>query len=136
RAGGADRRRRCGERGLAVVGGAPDRGNAGVGGMVCLRFRKRGSLLINAVLGTSLPSDWLEVPHMNALMQPRQAFEDGFVPDAFGAQLLSACHRGHLPEGSEWRVEQLASGRGLVEHNAPAARFPRRALGCRGRPPP
>ena len=99
-------------------------------------FVKRGSLLINAVLGTSLPSDWLEVPHMNALMQPRQAFEDRFVPDAFGAQLLSACHRGHLPEGSEWRVEQLASGRVLVEHTDPAAWFDGSLVRFGGHPNP
>jgi hypothetical protein len=42
---------------------------------------------------------------MNASMQPRQAFEDQFVPDAFGAQLLSAGHREHIPDGPDWRVE-------------------------------
>jgi hypothetical protein len=39
-------------------------------------FVKRGSLRMNAVLGSSLPSDWLDVPHMNALFSERFSFED------------------------------------------------------------
>jgi hypothetical protein len=99
-------------------------------------FLKRGSLLTDAVLGTSLVSDWLEIPHMNAAMQPRQAFEDEFVPDAFGAQLLSAGHREHIPDGPDWRVEPLASGRVLVEHVDPAAWFDGSLVRFGGHPNP
>jgi hypothetical protein len=84
---------------------------------------KRGSRRMDAILGTSLPSDWLEIPHMNALVQSRQAFEDRFVPDVFGVQLLSAGHREHIPDGPDWRVEPLGSGRVLVEHVDRAAWF-------------
>jgi hypothetical protein len=99
-------------------------------------FLKRGSLRIDAVLGTSLPSDWIEIPHMNALVQTRQAFEDQFVPDAFGAQLLSAGHREHIPDGPDWKVEPLASGRVLVEHVDPAAWFDGSLVRFGGHPNP
>jgi hypothetical protein len=86
-------------------------------------FVKRGSRRNAAILGESLPSDWLEIPHMNALVRDRRAFEDRFVPDAFGIQLFSDGHREHIPEGSEWRVEALPSGRVFVEHVDRAAWF-------------
>jgi hypothetical protein len=86
-------------------------------------FVKRGSRRTDAILGTSLPSDWLEVPHTNVLVQGRWAFEDRFVPDAFGVQLLSPGHGENVPEGRDWRVERLVSGRVLVEHVDPAAWF-------------
>ena len=86
-------------------------------------FVKRGSRRMDAVLGTSLPSDWLDVPHMNALRRDRWAFEDQTVPDVFGVQLLSAGHREHIPAGPDWRVEELAAGRVLVEHLDPASWF-------------
>ena len=99
-------------------------------------FLKRGSRRIDAVLGTSLPSDWIEIPHMNALFPARQAHEDQFVPDAFGAQLLSVAHREHIPKGSDWRVEPLASGRVLVEHVDPAAWFDGSLVRFGGHPNP
>jgi len=99
-------------------------------------FLKRGSLRVGAVLGMSLPSDWLDIPHMNALVQEREAFEDRLVPDAFGAQLLSAGHREHIPDGPDWRVEALASGRFLVEHVAPAAWFDGSLVRFGGHPNP
>jgi hypothetical protein len=99
-------------------------------------FLKRGSLRINAVLETSLPSDWIEIPHMNALFPSRDAFEDRFVPDAFGAQLLSAGHREHIPDGPDWRVEPLPSGRVLVEHIDPAAWFDSSLVRFGGHPNP
>ena len=99
-------------------------------------FLKRGSRRIDAVLGTSLPSDWIEIPHMNALVRSRQAFEDQFVPDAFGAQLLSVGHREHIPKGSDWRVEPLASGRVLVEHVDPAVWFDGSLVRFGGHPNP
>jgi hypothetical protein len=85
-------------------------------------FVKRGSRRVNAILGTSLPSDWLDVPHTNVLRSDRWAFEDRFVPDAFGVQLLSPGH-GNAPGGPDWRVERLPSGRVLVEHVNPTAWF-------------
>ena len=99
-------------------------------------FLKRGSRRIDAVLGTSLPSDWIEIPHMNALFPARQACEDEFVPDAFGAQVLSAAHREHIPNGSDWRVEPLALGRVLVEHVDPAAWFDGSLVRFGGHPNP
>lgn len=99
-------------------------------------FLKRGSLRISAVLGMSLPSDWLDIPHMNALVQEREAFEDQFVPDAFGAQLLSAGHSEHIPDGPDWRVEPLASGRVLVEHVDPAVWFDGSLVRFGGHPNP
>jgi hypothetical protein len=73
---------------------------------------------------------------MNALFPARQAHEEQFVPDAFGAQLLSAVHREHIPKGSDWRVEPLASGRLLVEHVNPAAWFDGSLVRFGGHPNP
>jgi hypothetical protein len=86
-------------------------------------FVKRGSRRMDAILGSSLPSDWLDVPHMNALFSERFSLEDTYVPDAFGVQLLSGGHAGNIPSGPNWRVERLASGRVLVEHVDLAAWF-------------
>ncbi len=86
-------------------------------------FVKRGSRRMDAILGTSLQSDWLDVPHMNVLFSDGWSYEDKFVPDAFGVQLLSAGHREHIPGGPDWRVEPVALGRVLVEHVDPAAWF-------------
>jgi hypothetical protein len=99
-------------------------------------FVKRGSRRRDAILGSSLPSDWLEIPHMNALVRSRHAFEDQLVPDAFGVQLLSAGHRQHLPGGADWGIEPLASGRALVEHIDPAAWFDGSLVRFGGHPNP
>ena len=86
-------------------------------------FVKRGSRRMDAILGTSLQSDWLDVPHMNVLVGDGWSCEDKFVPDAFGVQLLSAGHRDRLPTGPDWQIEPFTSGRILVEHVDPAAWF-------------
>lgn len=69
------------------------------------------------------PTTGSTFPHTNALIQQRSAFEDRFVPDTFGVQLLSAGHSEDVPSGPNWRVERLASGRVLLEHIDPAAWF-------------
>jgi hypothetical protein len=99
-------------------------------------FLKRGSLLKSAILASSLPSDWVEIPHMNALAGRREAFEDQFVPDVFGAQLLSAGHSEHIPDGPDWRVKNLPSGRALVQHVDPAAWFDGSLVRFGGHPNP
>jgi len=99
-------------------------------------FLKRGSLRINAVLGASLPSDWLDIPHTNALVREREAFENQLVPDAFGAQLLSVGHRAHIPDGPDWRVEPLASGQVLVVHVDPTVWFDGSLVRFGGHPNP
>jgi hypothetical protein len=103
---------------------------------VVYAFVKRGSRLTDAVLGSSLPSDWLDVPHMNALAFERQAFEDRFVPDAFGIQLLSAGHGAHFPHGPSWQIERLGQGRSLVEHVDAAAWFDGSLVRFGGHPNP
>jgi hypothetical protein len=99
-------------------------------------FIKRGSLFKSAILGSSLPNDWLEIPHMNALAGSREAFEDRSVPDAFGTQLLSTDHSEHIPGGPEWRVETLVAGRTLVEHIDSAAWFDGSLVRFGGHPNP
>jgi hypothetical protein len=86
-------------------------------------FVKRGSRRKDAILGTSLQNDWLDVPHMNVLVGEVSSHEDEFVPDAFGVQLLSTGHHERIPHGPDWRVEQLSAGRMLVEHVDAAAWF-------------
>jgi hypothetical protein len=99
-------------------------------------FVKRGSLRKLAILGSSLPSDWLDVPHMNALFSDRYSYEDRLVPDAFGVQLLSAGHREHVPGGPDWRVDRLTAGRVLIEHVDPAAWFDGSLVRFGGHPNP
>jgi hypothetical protein len=99
-------------------------------------FLKRGSLRNKAVLGASLPGDWIEIPHMDALGNPRDALEAQFVPDAFGVQLLSPGHHERIPESPDWRIEPLASGRVLVEHTDPAAWFDGNLVRFGGHPNP
>ena len=121
---------------MAVVGPAPDRGNAGWAPWTVYAFLKRGSLLKAAILASSLPTDWLDIPHMNALTARREAVEDRLVPHAFGVQLLSGGHREHIPNGPDWRVEPLRSGRALVEHVDPVAWFDGSLVRFGGHPNP
>jgi hypothetical protein len=99
-------------------------------------FVKRGSRRMDAILDLSLASDWLDVPHMNALRRERWSYEDKSVPDALGVQLLSAGHREHIPHGPDWRVQPLASGRVLVEHVDPVAWFDGNLVRFGGHPNP
>lgn len=102
--------------------------------MAVYAYLKRGSLRLSAIYGGSLEADWVEVPHMEALRRLHEDYEDEFVPDAFGAQLLSAGHQQGFPERGDWRVERLGSARVLVEHVEPALWFDGSLVPFGGRP--
>jgi hypothetical protein len=83
------------------------------GGLV-YAFVKRGSYPHMAELGHSLEHDWPELP--SRLSQLGEAFEDLYVPDAFGIQLLGTGFAGRIPTGSDWLQTRLDGERVLLEH--------------------
>jgi hypothetical protein len=83
-------------------------------GDVVYAFVKRGSFPHMAELGNSLEHDWPELP--SRLSQLGEPFEDQYVPDAFGIQLLGPGFADRLPTGPHWLQTPLDSDRTLVEH--------------------
>jgi hypothetical protein len=88
-------------------------------------FIKRGSRWDTATRARSLTTDWVPVPHFYPDILTAQAFEDEWVPDAFGVQLLGAGYAGRLPERAEWRQTPLGPNAVLLEHADPEAWFGR-----------
>jgi hypothetical protein len=76
-------------------------------------FVKRGSLPHMAEAG-DLPDR--DGPPPTGLSQLAQPFEDQYVPDAFGIQLLGPGFADRLPIGPDWLQTPLDSDRTLVEH--------------------
>jgi hypothetical protein len=99
-------------------------------------FVKRGSFPHSAELGNSLEHDWPELP--SRLSQLGEPFEDQFVPDAFGIQLLGPGFVDRMPTGPVWLQTPLDSDRTLVEHRDLAAwlRGPRLEDALMGVSPP
>lgn len=79
-------------------------------------FVKRGSDRSAAEHATSQALDWPPVPHFNAWAIGAEAFEDEFVPDAFGVQLLGPGHAARIPGGPDWRTVPVGEDRVLLEH--------------------
>jgi hypothetical protein len=88
-------------------------------------FIKRGSRWDTAKRARSLSYDWVPVPHFNPEILSAQAFEDEWVPDAFGVQLLGAGYAGRLPDGADWRQTPVGPNAVLLEHVDPEAWFGR-----------
>jgi hypothetical protein len=88
-------------------------------------FLKRGSLLSSAMHGWSLAQDWPRTPHVHPYMLEIAAFENEYVPDAFGLQLLGAGYRGRVPANRAWSSGPAASKAVLLEHLDQEAWFER-----------
>jgi hypothetical protein len=82
-------------------------------------FVKRGSFTQEAEAGWSLTRDWPQP----GPSKRGEAFEDGYVPDAFGIQLLGPAFAGRIPSGPDWGQTRLDGGRVLLEHREPEAWF-------------
>ena len=69
--------------------------------------------------------DWVPMPHLRRFPRrpPLRHYEERFVPDVFGLQLLSRGHLDRAPTGGAWRVTEVAEGSQLVEHADPEAWF-------------
>lgn len=74
---------------------------------------KRGSFPHGAE-GGRLPDR--DGPPPTGLSQLAQPFEDEYVPDAFGIQLLGPGFAGRIPSGSDWIQTPLDRERVLLEH--------------------
>ena len=86
-------------------------------------FIKRGEDRVAAELGTSQIQDWPRIPHFNAWDVGAEAFEDEFVPDAFGVQMLGPGHAGRLPVGPNWRARHTSEDKVVLEYVDPASWF-------------
>jgi hypothetical protein len=86
-------------------------------------FVKRGTNRSAAERATSQIQDWPRIPHFNAWNLNAESFEDEFVPDAFGAQMLGPGYEGRVPTGPSWRSSATGLGRVVLEHVDPAAWF-------------
>jgi len=75
-------------------------------------FVKRGSFTEEAEAGWLLTRDRPQP----APSKRGEAFEDRYVPDAFGIQLLGPGFAGRIPAGPDWRQTELDSDRVLLEH--------------------
>jgi hypothetical protein len=89
-----------------------------------------------AELGHSLEHDWVELPAR--LSQFGEAFEDQYVRDVFGIQLLGPGFADRIPTGPDWLQTPLDGRRTLVEHRDLDAwlRGPRLEDALRGIKPP
>jgi hypothetical protein len=86
-------------------------------------FVKRGTNPSVAERATSQIQDWPRIPHFNAWNLSAESFEDEFVPDAFGAQMLGPGYEGRVPAGPSWKSSATGRGRVVLEHVDPAAWF-------------
>jgi hypothetical protein len=86
-------------------------------------FIKRGESRWAAEEATSQIQDWPRIPHFNAWSITAEAFEDEFVPDAFGVQMLGPGYAGRVPVGPNWRSVPAGRDRVVLEHVDPAAWF-------------
>lgn len=77
-------------------------------------FVKRGFFPHMAELGHSLEHDWVELPAR--MSQFGDAFEDHYVRDVFGIQLLGPGLADRMPTGPDWPQTPLDGDRMLVEH--------------------
>jgi hypothetical protein len=99
-------------------------------------FIKRGSHRVAVELGTSLYQDWVPVLHLNPLTDLGTPFEDEFVPDVFGVQLLGRGYDGRVPRGSDWRADPIGARAVILEHADPESWFGRRFVPFGGYPMP
>jgi hypothetical protein len=99
-------------------------------------FVKRGSFTHEAEAGTSLDRDWPQ--QQSGASRRGEAFEDRYVPDAFGIQLLGPGFADRVPVGADWRQERLDGDRVLLEHRELDAwlRGPRLEDALKGITPP
>lgn len=86
-------------------------------------FVKRGSHLPAAIQGSSLSQDWVPVPHFRVRASVGVAFENAYVPDAFGIQLLGPGYEGRVPDASDWTRTPAGAGGVILEHADPGAWF-------------
>jgi len=98
-------------------------------------FVKRGTFPQVAEAGTLRDRD---EPPPTGLSQLAQPFEDAYVPDAFGIQLLGPGFAERIPTGPDWVQTRLDGDRVLLEHRDLDAwlRGPRLEDALRGIEPP
>lgn len=96
-------------------------------------FVKRGSRRPDAEVG-SLFADWVPMPHLSPQARLVDAFEDRYVPDAFGVQLLGRGHADRIPTGPDWKQAEAGAGAVLVEHRDPSAWLDGRLVPFGGHP--